>query len=383
MAPRTTTDPLEILLEMGIDLDNLSDEEDYLSALMEATNALTIKSASDPRIPILQKEILKVRKKRKAADPTFKARKTKISANSFKKKTSSVKALPGTSKGGSLVVKKTKISAEDIKSNDDKNILESILGSVTNIADMLKEQYKLEEKNAEKDRKSTEKTKRKLQESGLEKAFKGLAKTTQKVIAPVKSLLDKIFGFITTVLLARFLNKFIDWFSDPDNRSKVQSIIRFLGDHWKKLITLYLVFGTGLGRFIVGLTKTLIGGALKLGIAIAKLLAAKKLKGARGVARFLGKRGRLIKGIGTALVVGGTYAGVNSLTSSGEEKQTQGFSGGGLAKPPKVEPLPKNAERNQGMSGAQKGMAFGSLFGPLGMMAGSKGELILYFKSKF
>ena len=371
MAPRTTTDPIEILLEMGVDLDNLSDEEDYLSALMEATNALTIKSASDPRIRILQKEILKVRKKRKAADPTFKPRKTKISANSFKKKTSSVKALPGTSKGGALAVKKTKISAEDIKSNEDKNILESILGQVTNIADMLKEMYKLEEKNDEKDRKSTEKTKRKLQESGLEKAFKGLAKTTQKVIAPVKSLLDKIFGFITTVLLARFLNKFIDWFSDPDNRSKVQSIIRFLGDHWKKLITLYLVFGTGLGRFIVGLTKTLIGGALKLGIAIAKLLAAKKLKGARGVARFLGKRGRLIKGIGTALVVGGTYAGVNSLTSSGEEKQTQGFSGGGLAKPPKVEPLPKNAERNQGMSGAQKGMAFGSLFGPLGMAAGA------------
>ena len=64
MAPRTTTDPLEILLEMGIDLDNLSDEEDYLSALMEATNALTIKSASDPRIRILQKEILKERKER-------------------------------------------------------------------------------------------------------------------------------------------------------------------------------------------------------------------------------------------------------------------------------------------------------------------------------
>ena len=88
---------------------------------------------------------------------------------------------------------------------------------------MLREQYKLEEKNAEKDKKSAEKTKRKLQESGLEKAFKGLAKTTEKVIAPVKGLLDKIFGFITTVLLARFLNKFIDWFSDPDNRSKIQS----------------------------------------------------------------------------------------------------------------------------------------------------------------
>ena len=36
MASRTSTDPLEILLEMGVDLDNLSEEEDYLSALIEA-----------------------------------------------------------------------------------------------------------------------------------------------------------------------------------------------------------------------------------------------------------------------------------------------------------------------------------------------------------
>ena len=31
-----TSDPIDILLEMGIDLDNLSEEEDYLSALKEA-----------------------------------------------------------------------------------------------------------------------------------------------------------------------------------------------------------------------------------------------------------------------------------------------------------------------------------------------------------
>ncbi len=59
-----TTDPIDILLEMGIDLDNLSEEEDYLSALMEAANTLTIKDASDPRIAPLQQEILKLRKKR-------------------------------------------------------------------------------------------------------------------------------------------------------------------------------------------------------------------------------------------------------------------------------------------------------------------------------
>ena len=59
-----TSDPIDILLEMGIDLDNLSEEEDYLSALMEAANTLTIKDATDPRIAPLQQEILKLRKKR-------------------------------------------------------------------------------------------------------------------------------------------------------------------------------------------------------------------------------------------------------------------------------------------------------------------------------
>jgi len=344
MAPRTTTDPLEILLEMGIDLDNLSDEEDYLSALMEATNALTIKSASDSRIRILQKEILKVRKKRKAADPKFKARKTKISANSFKKKTSSVKALPGTSKGGALAVKKTKISAEDIKSSEDKNVLESILGSVTNISDMLREQYKLEEKNAEKDKKSAEKTKRKLQESGLEKAFKGLAKTTEKVIAPVKSLLDKIFGFITTVLLARFLNKFIDWFSDPDNRSKIKSIIRFLGDNWPKLLSAYIIFGTGLGKFSRFIVKLLARGAIRLAAATAGLLA--RLFGGRALgkfSRFLGKRGKIIAGgVEAVATIAAFKALENSFTKGlGPEENasidndipTQGYQGGGLVQP--------------------------------------------------
>ena len=85
MASRTTTDPIEILLEMGVDLDNLSEEEDYLSALMEAVNTLQIKDAGDPRIGFLADEIRKVRQKRKAADPKFKAKKTKISADSFKK----------------------------------------------------------------------------------------------------------------------------------------------------------------------------------------------------------------------------------------------------------------------------------------------------------
>ena len=40
--PVSSTSPIKILLDLGINLDNLSDDEDYLSALMEATNGLTI-----------------------------------------------------------------------------------------------------------------------------------------------------------------------------------------------------------------------------------------------------------------------------------------------------------------------------------------------------
>ena len=79
MASRTSTDPIEILLEMGVDLDNLSEEEDYLSALMEAVNTLTIKDASDPRIGFLAEEIRKVRQKEKQQILGFKARKTTVS----------------------------------------------------------------------------------------------------------------------------------------------------------------------------------------------------------------------------------------------------------------------------------------------------------------
>ena len=39
-----TTDPIDILLEMGIDLDNLSEEEDYLSALKEAIATIEFKT---------------------------------------------------------------------------------------------------------------------------------------------------------------------------------------------------------------------------------------------------------------------------------------------------------------------------------------------------
>ena len=179
MASRTSTDPIEILLEMGVDLDNLSEEEDYLSALMEAVNTLTIKNAKDPRISPLQQEIVKVRKKRKAADTRFKARKTKISAGTFKKGSATgtnlkPKALPTSA----LVLYQAPEAATEEEGGEkkkrkrkpkEKNLLKEIAKSVTNIADTLKNQYNLKKKFTEEERRRAEQQKRKLQEAGLEK----------------------------------------------------------------------------------------------------------------------------------------------------------------------------------------------------------------------
>ena len=83
--PVSSTSPIKILLDLGINLDNLSDDEDYLSALMEAVNGLTITNPGDARIKVLQDEIRRVRADRKNAAPSggMKATKKRIGVASI------------------------------------------------------------------------------------------------------------------------------------------------------------------------------------------------------------------------------------------------------------------------------------------------------------
>jgi len=354
MASRTSTDPIEILLEMGVDLDNLSEEEDYLSALMEAVNTLTIKDAKDPRISPLQQEIRKVRTKRKEADPKFKAKKTKISAGAFKKGSATgvnlkPKALPTSAlvpyqapeavteeEGGEKKKRKRKPK--------EKNLLKEIAKSVTNIADTLKKQYDLKKKFTEEERRRAEQQKRKLQEAGLEKRFKGILKTAQKIIAPIRSIFDRIIQFLTMVFLGKFLSKLVDWFTNPENQSKVKSIIRFLSDNWPKLLSAYIIFGTGLGKFSRFLVKVLARGAVRLAAATAGLLA--RLFGGRALgrfSRFLGKRGKLIAGGVEAVTTIFAFKaledaftknlGPEESASIDNDIPVSGYQGGGLVQP--------------------------------------------------
>jgi len=294
MASRTTTDPIDILLEMGIDLDNLSEEEDYLSALKEAIAIILVrtKGAGNNKSKVLLNEVVKVRKSRKDKDTKFRAKKANISANNFKKGTAretasksvGKKALPPAIKPKTSIIPYEKYDEVDDeeeggkkrkaktgkKSDKKSNLLEGIAKSVSNIADILKKQYGLKKKKSSNDAKKAEAERRKLKESGLEKRFKGLSKVAEKVIAPVKSVIDRILDFFLKIIVGRFLVKFIRWFGDPKNKKKVDSVVRFLVDHGPKLLAAFLLFGTGIGRFTVRLSALLIKGALRLGAASAK-----------------------------------------------------------------------------------------------------------------
>ena len=280
MASRTTTDPIEILLEMGVDLDNLSSEEDYLSALMEAVNTLTIKDPTDPRIAPLQLEVRNVRKQRKAADPKFKERKAKIDPSKIRFTSVSIapkqKALPTSALVPNRFDKdKDKDKEKEgkkkrTKSEKDTNIIAKIAKNVTDIAGILRKQSNQKKKASRSERIRAEKAKRKLQESNLEKSFNVLGKVAERIIAPVKSLLERIFDFFLKLFIGRFLVKLIGWIGDPKNQEKVTSLVRFFSDHGPKLLGLYLLFGTRIGRFLVRLGARLVAGTASLLLGVGR-----------------------------------------------------------------------------------------------------------------
>jgi len=206
--------------------------------------------------------------------------------------------------------------------------LKAIADSLSSIADILAGGKKLTDATAAFDRRKAEQEKRALAESRLEKSFEGLKKGAEKIIAPVKSILDRIIEFFVTVFFGRVVYKLLEWFGDPKNADKVRSIFRFLDKQWPKLLALYLTFGTALGGLSRTLVSVVVRGATLLGAAIFKLVGARKLS------RFLGGRGGKVASavIGTGVTLAGTYALTQGMKGSDEEP-TQKLAGGGYVTP--------------------------------------------------
>ena len=376
-----SSDPIDILLEMGIDLDNLSEEEDYLSALKEAiaTIQFQTKGGGDERSAILSQEVVKVRKSRKAADPTFKAKKTTIKPDAFfdrkkpedkKEITPGQKVLPGsgTIKGGAIVKPSDIKPPEKEEEKDTKllpggDILKDILRGVNSILGTLQNQNKFTKKQSEKDRKSAERKKRGAQEDKLEKgALTKFAGGAKKLLKPVTNFFAEVLKFIGTVLIGRLLVKIVNWMSDEKNQQKMKAIQDFFKVTWPAFLAVFLAFSLGLGGFITSIIGLVGGFTLK----IAKLIP-KMLKGL----------GTLAMGnpITTAVVAASALAAIGAITSMNQneaerEKQNEKDDEGTVTPTETRETgeMPKGPQLMEEMT-RQTGM--GAMFNSGGIVPGS------------
>lgn len=235
--------------------------------------------------PDERKEGRKLYKKGKIDFETFvnKVLKTRdeIKKQEPEKETSNLdlSALPGSAT--SAIVKRDSVNIEKFKSEPvsegTQQNFDDILNGIDSILDTLREENKLKKKESRKEARKDEEKKRKKQEDKLEKnPFKKLGGVVDRMLKPVKSLWEKIWNFIWNVFLGRTLMKLIDWFSDKENKGKLDAIGVFLKNTWPGLLAAFLVFGTGLGGFIKGLISLVGGFAPKLAALIPKMLKGLK-----------------------------------------------------------------------------------------------------------
>ena len=225
----------------------------------------------------------------------FKLRKKNISTDKFFGRGEKPVEADTTGASDLAVIKKDKVDAgkmiphaESEESAAKGGDIVEIKQGVESIVDTLQAQYKEQLDAARDAKKDAEQAKRDKAEKGLEGAqWDGIKKAGQKVIKPFKSVWDKIIGFLSTILFGRIAFKLWEWFADPNNQAKVQSIIKFFKDWWPTLLTAYLLFGNSFGRFAVKMTVAVTRFTVnllkkmipKLLASLAKLKASKMLKG--------------------------------------------------------------------------------------------------------
>jgi hypothetical protein len=129
-----------------------------------------------------------------------------------------------------------------------------------------------EDEETKKIRAASDKKKRIAAEKGAEgvkKVASAIGGVADKVLAPARSIFDKILGFLSAVVTGFIVDKALTWLSKDENRAKIEGVFDFVKSNWK---------------WILGI----IGGVL-VGRVVYKIVRI--FRALRGVARFLTGRG--------------------------------------------------------------------------------------------
>ena len=166
-----------------------------------------------------------------------------------------------------------KISGDDIGSKLPTEET-SILDSLDNILEALRKEQAAKDKLDAEEKKRKENKKRKMKESGLEKSLKAIKKQGEKMLAPVTNMFEKLKNGLLMLLAGKAILTIFDWFQNPDNEKKIQTVFRFLSDFWPAivgglLLFMPMIFGPAgfvimLGALIIGFLPKLISATKQL-----------------------------------------------------------------------------------------------------------------------
>jgi len=309
------TDPVEILYDYGY----LTNDTPYFPALRTAVGEFAEDESIGGQYNIDYLMILQTELKNELKIKNKKIKASKL----FGRKESTTKAdTTGTS---TLAIRKKNIDSGKLipapENEKNQENLAIVLSGIDSIVKTLKDEKKQDKKHFSFLRKMVERFNRRKKEKKLEfKVFEGLKKAASTILEPVKSAWSKIIGFLQAVLLGRALFKIMDWMGNPDNKKKLDNILRFVKDYWPTMLAAYLLFGTGFTSMAVGLVKFIAWSTVKLLGLVPKLMAAlAKLKLGKILKMIPG--GPLLKG---ALLLGGTVAttyGIGKMLNKDKEAE--------------------------------------------------------------
>jgi len=298
MAERVAKETIDerVLRLLGLEDEVEISYEEYIRALKEALSTIQLGKGeySSEEAMLLQDEFKKV----KAKKGRFKPKSKKITADNI----ATTRFLRPSAKP-LLAPAKKPITAEGLSGEGIAKDVEDISAKLDELLKELRDGYRLEKEEAEKNRKEREDKKRKDRERSLKRGQIQAIRAAKKFLAPVQSILDQIVNFITYTLLGRAFKMFMDWSSDPKNKGKLESLGRFIKDWWPTLLGLWFFFVNPLGKFI----RTIVGTVLRLTFKLAKFAIPR-------LVAFIAENPADTAAIGATAAIGGTAVLANEIT---------------------------------------------------------------------
>lgn len=208
---------------------------------------------------------------------------------------------PGLPSAPPVVVKPTvvKIDPKKLIPENAEVVGEELGDKLDELIQVIREDNKLEEKSQKEDKKQLEANKKKDREDRIEtkKETKSFVFDLKKSTGKIRGFFDRLKDFIKLSLISGLINTLYNFFTDPKNREKIESVQGFLRDWWPALaaaIGFVLVPFKGLILKTIGFLTSTIFKILRL-FATNPIFGIAVAAGVVGVMDYLKGKGRKTK----------------------------------------------------------------------------------------